>query len=250
MRVQLQRLQAFLWNNRTILTTVLMLGVFWGIMQWRNTIHREKVEALTMEALFLKQIIQGQDSIINVQGKTVYTQEAIIAESKKSLIEITNNQFKLKKENEKLIKEVLAYHNTTSRVTVKDPIVIPYTDTVRVPEYIRDTNRYYAENTITVPRTATIDSPYFSMSVIIDRQGLLINSLDLPDTISGRFVTESQGFFKRDIIKYQTVNTNPYITLKVQNSAIYVPKEKKLLRKIGEGALAVGIGIVVGLMIK
>ena len=219
-------------------------------MQWRNTEHRETVEQLTMETMFLKQRIQGQDSIINVQGETVYTQEAVIAESKKSLIGITNNQFRLKRENEKLIKEVLAYHNTTSRVTVKDPIVVPYTDTVRVPEYIKDTNQYYAENTITVPRTASIDSPYFSMTAIIDRQGLMINSLDLPDTVSGRFVTESQGFFKRDIVKYQTVNANPYIKLNVQNSAIYVPKEKKLLRKIGEGALAVGIGIVVGLIVK
>jgi len=197
----------------------------------------------------MKFVVQTKDSIINKQGEIIYIQKAIVTQSKKELKRVTQEKFNLKKSDERKIREVIAYYKQTSTIVIPKPIVVRYTDTVPVPS-TTDTAAllaFFKDSSITVPRKAIIDSPDIKLNTSVTKTGLILESVDFPDTTYGRFTVKSQGLFKPDIVEYQTFHTNKYIKTDVKESMITVPKKKKFLRKLAEGAILVGTGILMGL---
>lgn len=179
---------------------------------------------------------QKLTDLVNKQGDIIKIQEAIVVKDKKSLKDYTDTIFNLKKKQERKIKEVIAYYNNKSIVQV-DSFLVFSSDTIKVPEII--TVEFINDSMITVPRTYTVDSTHFKFDATVNKKGLVINSLSLPDTTYGRFVELKNGK-----IQYQVFNKNPYIKIENSNSIIYKPKKKRL-----KWLIPLGIGIVTGILI-
>ena len=188
--------------------------------------------------------IQNQklDSIKNKQGNTIYTQEVAIIESKKELKKYTDIIFNLKRKHERKVKDVITYYKKISRTGV-DTFFVFEIDSIPYPEYI--TIEFINDSMITVPRTYKVNDPYFQFDATVKKEGMLINNISFPDTLHGRFIEKKNGFLKPKTIEYQFFNTNPYVKTQSSNSIIY-KKKGKFWNKLKQGALYIGIGILIG----
>lgn len=200
---------------------------------------------------------QTLDSMVNTQGKTVYTQKAIITNNQKSIKTLTDSIFKLKNKYERRIKEVRAYYTQRTSVRV-DSFPVAYTDTVTLRKF-KDLTEFYnfaQDSMITVPRTAQVDSPYFNIKITIAKNNLTINHLEFTDSQYVRIVENKGGFFRKvngklkfhvkKSVEFQTFHTNPYLHVTGQNSVIYTPPPKA--RWLERGAL-LGAGVALGLLL-
>jgi hypothetical protein len=201
----------------------------------------KKYDKLKSEFSLVQLDNQKLDSIRNEQGKTIYTQQVVILENQKVLNDYTDSIFDLKRKHERKVKDVIAYYKNTTLTRV-DSFWVYEVDSIPYPIYITD--NFVRDSMITVPRTYKVENPYFNFNGTVKKDGLMINSLSLPDTIQGRFVTRKGGFLKSETIEYQYFNTNPYVKQQNANSVTY--KEKgKFWRKVKEAAIYMGIGFLI-----
>jgi hypothetical protein len=225
-----------------VIWIVLILALF-GIQQSCN---QRKLRKEADKTLALKIQNQSYDSILNEKNQKILEQEVVIAQTEKSLKDYTDSIFNLKKENERKIKNVIAYYKNNLQVRV-DSIKILYIDTVPIPIYVD--SAFIADSMITVPRKFKIDSTNYSISGTVYKKYVEIDNFSLTDTIYGRFITEKGGLFKPDIIKYQVTNTNPHVNISGIQSSVYKPPKKTFLKKVADKAILVGVGVVVGVIL-
>jgi len=223
------------WYHWTIITLILLM------LTQQACSDREK-DSLKSQITMLSLNKQKNDSIINKQGEVIYTQEVAITKSKEELKKYTDSIFNLNRRHERKIKEVTAFYKNRYRVQL-DSFFVYEVDSIPYPEYI--TVEFMNDSMITVPRTFKVDEPYFKLDATVRKNGLMINSLSLPDTLYGRIVTKKQGFLKPKIKEYQYFNKNPYVIQEGSNSVIYEDK-KKFWNKVRDGAILVGAGFLIG----
>jgi hypothetical protein len=229
--------------NLKIQHVILVVIVFIGILLLQRGCYQKEISKLENEISISKLDNQALEKKVNEKGDTIAYQTAIIVDNEKALNDYTDSIFELKKK----VKETLAYSKEVVKVKVP-PVYIPYTDSVPYPEYITDT--FARKHMVIVPRDFEADSLHYSIAGTVQKDGVQIKSIELIDTTYGRFVEPKPKLFKRQQIEYQVMHTNPYLKTVEMSSAIYKPKKKPLLQRLGEGAILVGIGAIIGIAIK
>lgn len=214
----------------------LLIFIFFGIMR---SCHNRELHKLQDENSLLLIDKQKNDSIINKNNKIILTQEVKILNNEQSLKQYSDSIFQLKRKNEKDIKSVHSYYKNVIKVTI-DTFIIPYIDTL----YIDNSDSIYFE-TIIVPKKFAIKTSNYDIGGTVKKEGVEISKLEMEDSIYGRFVTEKGGLFKKDKIKYQTFNTNPYVHIESTTSAVYKKPKKKFIHHVIEKSIYIGIGILI-----
>lgn len=211
-----------------------------GFLFVNNIIVKNKLnKAETTIALNLLEKQTLTDSLVNKNKQIVKLQDAVVFEGekgKKALREYSDSVFNLRKKDERKYKETVAYYQNYISTHLSDTVRIPFepsgSDSIQKPSVNDERVKEYIDNSIRVPKAFTKADPYFYINGTVSKDGVSINSMILPDTITGRFVERKNGFLKAKTIEYQVFNTNPYIKIDNSKSAIYKPEKKNTFLKI------------------
>lgn len=242
-------------------TLGLALAILVMVFFLLRSCDNDEIDSLTTQLTLLQNTNDSLYTLTNKLGQTVTSQEAQIVQSKEELSRYADSIFKLKRKHEKQIAATIVYYE--ERLAAKVPVVkVPYLDTPAMRKFsdsikllCADVFRYMADSTITVPRTAGIDSLGLKAKFIVGKGDLTIDTLTIIDTMRTRVVEVKGGFFKRREIgskkiqfykkksyEVQTMHTSPFFNTTWQKSYIYVPPKKYMLPKI---LTAVGVGILI-----
>lgn len=211
----------------------------------------DEINDLKTQVALLKGTNDSLYTLTNKLGQKVTSQEAEIVSSKEALSVYADSIFKLQRKHEKQIAATIAYWKSRVEVEIHD-VPVPYLDTPGMKRFsdsvmllCKDVIQYMQDSTITVPRTAKLDSLGIQGEFIIGKQSLTIDTLKIIDTIHTRVVEVKGGFFKRKEIgskkrqfykkksyEVQIMHSSPLFNTTWQKSYIYVPPKKFLLPKI------------------
>lgn len=240
------------WERVIIAVLLILLG---GMFYTGKTYIKENI-ALKLEN-------QQLDSTKNALGQTVLQQEALIIKSNEdraSLLSYTDSLFNLTEKQERRIKDIVAFYKANTKTELVD-VLVPYKDTIGAKKWADSIQRvcanvitHYENNYISVPRKAQDSTTNYIAGFTVDKKGVNIDSLIIPNEQSIRFVTIKGGFLKRDVygkrhfilskrIEVQVINSNPLIKTVSQSSAIYQPPKKL---RLGEKAIFIAAGIYLG----
>lgn len=223
----------------------ILLGIVIIIFLFRENYNQNQIEKANAEiSLYQLREQSLKDSIRNKEGQVIRLQQAVIFEGeqgKKALSRYADSVFALRKKDQKKYKETVAYYENYIRTYLPDSIYV-YIDTGS--NYIGPDTLEYLRNSIRVPSKFQREDQYFSIKGEIQKSRIKIDSLNLPDTIRGRFIEKKGGLFKPNTIEYQVFNTNPYINITNSKSAIYQQRKKPF-----KFIIPTAIGIVLGILI-
>lgn len=183
---------------------------------------------------------------INSQGKTIKSQDVIITDNTASLNNLTDSIFHLKRRNQ----EVIAYFKAKTNTSLVE-IPVPYMDTTGAKHWIDSVlalapTPIDPNTIIKVPQRAFLETSQLRLLATVKKEGLSIDSLDLPDDLQLRFLETKGSLFKSKKIEVQFFHSNPYIHTLSANSVFYKPKKVPFLKRI---VLPVAIGVGAGLLI-
>lgn len=211
---------------------IAILVIFLLLQNSCNRKEKSKLESQIGMLLVEKQVLEKE---VNKLGDSVATQKAIVVSDQKQLSNYADSVFGLKKK----LGNTIAYYQSRINVGVKDVAIEYKHDTVEVPVDV-DTGAliaFYKNNSITVPRTVELDSPYFYIKQTVKKTGINIDDLILKDTLSARLVearVRGKGdLFKHTEIQAQFTNKSPYLRIEGGNSIIYKPKKEPFLKVFG-----------------
>ncbi len=135
----------------------------------------------------------------------------------------------------------MAYYENYISTYLPQYVYIPYIDSSN--QIGKDTSEYL-KNSVRVPRGFELKNSYFNIRGSVLKSGVKLDSLNIPDTLRGRFVEKKNGLFKPETIEYQVFNTNPYIQIQGGKSAVYTAKKKPF-----KFILPIIVGTVLGIII-
>lgn len=203
---------------------------------------------------------QKFDSLKNAHNQYVITQEVIETNNKQSIKLLSDSNFNLRKDQDRKIKDAIAYYKGITKTIIKE-VDVPYVDSIALNNFSDSLKQkcaevisYYESNTITVPKVAEDSTANYQVKLTIKQDKVTINNLTIPDSQYIRFVTLKGGLLRKDAsgkrhlftkqsIQVQVLHTNPLVHVTGQNSAIYVaPKKPRLLLK----GLILGAGFILG----
>ena len=201
-------------KNIIIAILILLLGIS-GCSVWSNykkLKHYEKqVNKLTIEG-------QSFNTIRTETGKLLAEQEQIILTQKQAIDNGLVAYLKLKK---------LQSHVKVKTVTQLDSIFIPYTKDSIVMKYDTvyvDTTKHF--HSIKVPRKFSVLDEYYAIGGRVKKEGVVVDSLKIFNTMNVNIGLKSQGFFKKPKPIVMVDYDNPYVnTLGLSN--IIIKDEKK-----------------------
>lgn len=203
---------------------------------------------------------QKFDSLKNAHNQYVITQEVIETNNKQSIKLLSDSNFNLRKDQDRKIKDAIAYYKGITKTIIKE-VDVPYVDSIALNNFsdslkqkCAEVINYYESNTITIPKVAEDSTANYQVKLTIKQDKVTINNLTIPDSQYIRFVTLKGGLLRKDAsgkrhlftkqsIQVQVLHTNPLVHVTGQNSAIYVaPKKPRLLLK----GLILGAGFILG----
>lgn len=225
---------------------IIAILIVFGLFFLREGCQNAKIAKLETENSLLQVKNQEYRKEINTLGDSIVKQIVTIVENEKQLRTFTDSIFKLKKK----VKAVEFFYKENTRLKW-DTVFIPYKD---VPDdmpvydpFNVDTAkiRLYVENSISVPRKFDTTSTYFSLSGTVLKNGVIIDSPNIPDTFSLRVVDTKGGLLKKSIKEVQSFHTNPLIqSFGVQSIKIEEPK-KPFIKTLIDKLFWVGVGIFI-----
>lgn len=203
---------------------------------------------------------QTIDSVVNLYGQTIITQEAIVTDNKQAIKDLTDSIFNLRRGEQRRIKDAIAYYKGITNTIIRE-VRVPYVDSSYIKDWADSVKQncakvieYYEANSIFVPKQAKDSTSNYTADMTAGLNGITINKLEIPDSQYIRFVTIKGGLLKKDAsgkrhlftkksIQVQVLHTNPLVHITGQNSAIYVaPRKARWLEK----AILIGGGIFIG----
>lgn len=198
---------------------------------------------------------------------TVMTRNAI--ELKVKDIQVTESQEQMKKLREELfqttdkynkkVKEVKALIIELGKVQI-DTQFVPYTDTVKFKKWndsimanCRSVVQYYEDSTVLVGTKSSKTTEWYSITATIQKDGILIDSLLLPDSQYISITEFKGGFFKKNTkgkrkfyeprkTKIEIKHTNPYFKTTGLDGFFFKKKPTKTYgNDLIHGAIAGGL---------
>lgn len=239
---------------KNIIITVLVL--LFGTSLYFNFSKNKEIQTVLLQQ-------KQSDSIINLYGKTIYTQATIVTQDKSTIKELTDSIFKLKKKHEKRIKSVIAYYSEQTTIRV-DSFETAWVDTAKMKRFsdslelhCQEIINYYKNNTVDIGRQSSVDSPYFKGNFTVTKTGITIDKIEFKDSLKLRFVEIKGGILKKNSegkrklftkgwIEVQAFHENPYIKVNSQQSVIYQQKNKSY---IYDNFIFAGLGVLTGLIL-
>lgn len=230
-------------NSIVLLASILILMLLLNTCRLTKKVD-DRDKQITAEQLAKQRL----DSIISTKDQVIYRQEAIITSNQQAINELTDSVFSLKKKDTKN-RETIAYYKGTTKTVLRD-VLVPYLDSVKLKQfsdsmqmYCQEVLDYIQDSSVRVGTIAEDITPYYSIKQTVEKDGIKINSLSIPDTLNLRFVNHKGGLFRRSKIEVQYFHSNPFIKSTSSSSVFYKPKKKSnLLPK----ALLIAAGIFVG----
>ena len=225
-----------------------------GFFQFRSCQnHKLQVAQSAIDSMTLAN--QKLDSTVNKMGQKIYTQIVTLSEDQKSIRQLTDSIFNLKRKDERIIRRIVAYYSERTKVRI-DSVGVPYSDTIALRKFkdSADFYKYALDSMIPVPRRFQFVTTYLSFDGTVGKDQFELNHLELPDTQYIRIV-ENRGGFLRKVngklkfhvktqIQVQTLHTNPYLKVLGENSVLYTPRAKP---RILEKVVLLGVGVFLGL---
>lgn len=230
-----------------------LLLLLLGLFIFREVKHDKQYKELSLRNAQL-------DTLTNKLGQQVIVSQTELTQSQEALRAATDSFFNLRRQDEKRIKDIIAFYKGTTNTVIRE-VLVPYVDKEQMKEW-EDSIRqncskvidYYEANTVTVPRSAKDSSKHYDASFTVTMNGVKIDSLSVPDSQYLRFVTLKGGFLKKDqqgkrrlflkkSLQVQVIHTNPLVQVTGQTSAVYQPpKKRNLLFKAGLITLGIFLG--------
>lgn len=212
-----------------------------GIIFCLFLVKCEREKTLIAESVVTELQLKNQelDSIKNLQDQVIYTQTVLETSSQKSIRDLTDSMFNLKKRHSRDIKNVTAYYSSVSHTTVKDKLV-PYLDTLGMKRFsdsleaqCESVIKFYRDSTVQVPKSVYDSSKHFVFSGQILKNGFNVNKVTFPDSTYLRFAEKKGGLFKKNYTEVQVLHTNPYVTVTSSNSVIYKsPPKSRIIERV------------------
>lgn len=186
---------------------------------------------------------QKFEKIVNSQDDSIVKQRAIIIKDKEQLKTFTDSIFNLKQK----VKAVTAFYKETTK-TVWDTVYIPYDSTPTIPQVqygdtITKEIKNYIDSSIKVPNKFSKDSSLFSIKGEVTKQGVRIDSLNIPDTFNLRIVETKGKLFKPSFVEFQSFHTNKLVQVTGVNSIMYKLPKKTFWQVVLDKLIWVGVGI-------
>lgn len=186
---------------------------------------------------------QKYEKIVNTLEDTILKQRAIIIKDKEQLKTFTDSIFNLKQK----VKAVTAFYKETTK-TVWDTVYIPYDSTPTIPQVqygdtITKEIKNYIDSSIKVPNKFSKDSSLFSIKGEVTKQGVRIDSLNIPDTFNLRIVETKGKLFKPSFVEFQSFHTNKLVQVTGVNSIMYKLPKKTFWQVVLDKLIWVGVGI-------
>jgi hypothetical protein len=246
-------MKKYLTFKNILIAVLIVVGVGLFIDGCRTSQKLEKTKnELTLANLKFKEV----DSIKNVLGQKVYTQEVTITENQEVIKQLADEKFQLQNKYERKIKETIFFYEAKLNLKA-DTVLIPYpVDNTDVSAYtsLDSLKRYVRDSTIRVPKHVELSdsaSEYkkgLRFDADITKQGFKINTVGFVDTQYIRIDKKKRNFWKFITFKPKTyevkvLHTSPYLNVEGQKSLLYIDKPKgRLLKTI----IPIGVGILIG----
>lgn len=203
--------------------------------------------------------------LANARGDTIVRQYAIITSDQDALKKAADELFNYKDKDKKQIKRIDALVKLTTKTKLPNPIVAKFTDTLDKKRFADSLSKECADvisilldTSVFVGSQFKFDSSYLQLSGIVEKDGVRIDSLNMPDTQAIAFEVTKGGLFRRGIdgkVKFWTprklsvsvYHSNPYIQTTGMSSAVYKspPKGRWL-----ERAIIFATGVFLGSRLK
>ena len=204
-----------------------------------------KIDKLETTNSLLQVEKQEFKKVVNTQGDTILKQKAVIVKDKEQLKTFTDSIFKLKQE----IKNVITYYREITTITW-DTVYIPYVDTQYIPNPLLQTGdtitkelKAYINNSIQVPNSFYKDSLLFTIKGQVTKEGVRIDSLNIPDTFNLRIVETKGKLFKPSFVEFQSFHSNKLVKVTGANSILYKLPRKTFWQVVLDKLIWIGVGI-------
>ena len=247
-------LKFFLKPERIVIAVLLIAFLIFGV---KTCTYNNKLQDSLAIALQEKAELQ---KFSNMRGDTIVAQQAIISSDQDELLALSQEKFQLKRENARLVKKVLAFSSQTTETKIPDSVFVPYVDTTghkkfqdSIARQCAEVIQYINDSTIRVPVTAKDSTEHYNINLTVERTGVKINTVSIPDSVYFRIIEKKGGFFRKvngklkfhvpKTIEFQTLHTNPLVHVTGQTSIYYTPHKK--LNWLGKGLL-LGAGVYIG----
>lgn len=229
-----------------IITSILSVLLLLNTCRLNKKIDKQEGQITTEQ---LKS--QKLDSTINTNNQTIYTQKALITSNQKVIKQLTDTVFSLKSKDQKNLSVIAYYQGKTT--TTLSKITVPYLDTAYMKHFEDSVQQncsivlqYIQDSTIKIGRKSGDSTPNYTISQTVQKDGIKIDSLSIPDVLSLRFVEKKGNLFRPSSFEVQYFHSNPLIKTTSSNSVFYVPKRKSFFQRV---ILPIGIGVGAGILI-
>lgn len=244
--------ERFIWIG----IVLLLIG---GLLYIDYTRRNNYVETSQLDSLKQELIV-----VENKLGQQVARQNVVFADSQKELKDKTKEIFQLKDKDQKNIKRINALIQARTTVVIEKPVLAKYLDTVGMRRFsdsveavCADVIRFYRDSARIIGASFEINKeqdPYLQLEGKIQKEGIEIASVNLPDTMSISLEEMKSGLFRRGIdgkIRFWTpkkmtvsvLHSNPYL---ITNSMTSIVNNPKVKGRWLERLLLVGTGIFLG----
>lgn len=184
-------------THKWYIVTIVLLALLVTILFLLNKNNKKTIFNLKGENKFLTQKV---DSFRNKTNILIYEQEIAKVYNDDLIKEYTNEIFNLKKREERMIKAINSYISVSQKVVI-DSVYIPYTDTIYLASDSAKYNKYFRHLT---------DHYLIAGYNREDNKGILLDTINMFNTLHIRDVEKRRGVFKPTETVIQAYNTNPY----------------------------------------
>lgn len=193
-----------------------------------ETIHqREKIKETVI------------DSLQNRLGQQVIEAAVVKTENEKLVEDLSRQVFNLKKKDEAHVKAYQALYRVKQTVRV-DSVLVPYNYTS--DQKIMDSAGLVPVDQVIIPPRSFSDSTAnYTIRGRVLLEGVSLDVVSVPDTVSLRVVEVKKGLFKRRETVVQTIHSNPLVKTEGQQSIIVTPKKSFIEKILPKLALVAGI---------
>lgn len=184
---------------------------------------------------------QTHKELVNRHGRLIEEQKTAQTTSESQIKDLSAKVFDLTKREERRIKQVEALIRIAQNAGIRD-VMIPYkvTDTVQADP----SDSLIAKAKVVIPPKQFADSTeHYSINGTVLLEGVRIDSLDIPDSLSLRIAQKKEGLFKPKQQVIQIIHSNPLVKTTGLNSLTLKQKPTAWNRVI-KPALGVIAGVL------
>jgi len=236
--------------KRPKLFNIVLTIIFLILLLIFKNIYKSRIEKLQTTVSLFNVEKQEFTKTKNALQEEIVKVKAVVVKDKEQLKEYTDKIFKLKDE----VKTASVFYQEVLK-TKWDTAYIPYHDTlvvykVLIGDTITAEIKNYVSNSIKVPNSFSKDTSTYYLSGRVLKEGVSIDSLNIPDTFNLRVVETKGKLFKPSYIEFQTKHSNPLINVIGVKAITYKLPKKTFFQWISEKALWIGVGFGLSTIIK